>query len=243
MKLTFAAVTLAITCLAVSAEPLPLVTGNDYAPFADQKLPEGGMTVELVKAALKESKVEFAIHWQPWARGLHETRSGKFAATFPYLKTPEREQDFLYSRPIYAIEDWLFAKPNAGLDPNNLGSLEGKKICLPLGWAPAAKLVPMIKSGAIKQEQPKDISTCVRMVSAGRADFFVTDQFQGSAAIAGTGVTNVTKSSYSVGSAALYLITSKSFSQGKSLIDAFNQGLAALKKSGEFDRIVAKHTK
>ncbi|GLR11618.1 hypothetical protein GCM10007907_04080 [Chitinimonas prasina] len=225
------------------ADTFVVVTGNDYAPFADQKLPEGGMTTEIVKRALAESKAELKLDWQPWSRGLEETKAARFAGTFPYLKTPEREVEFLYSQPIYTIEDRLFAKPGSNLDAANLKTLEGKKICLPLGWAPAAKLAPMLKSGALKQDQPKDISTCVKMVQAGRADFFVTDQFQGNAALQAAGAKDISMGASTVGSATLHLIAIKSGSQSKALLDAFNNGLAALKKSGEYERIVNKHTK
>jgi polar amino acid transport system substrate-binding protein len=241
MKKATAWILLCVVLGAAHAEPFALVTGDDYAPFADQKLPEGGMTTEIVKRALSGSKVDFKIEWRPWARGLEETRIAIFAGTFPYLKTPEREKDFLYSQPIYTIEDRLFSKPGAGLDAANLKTLEGKKICLPIGWAPSAKLAPMIKSGAIRQEQPRDISTCVKMVQAGRADFFVTDQFQGNAALQGVGATDINMGSVAVGSATLHLIASKNGPQSKALIDAFDKGLAALKKSGEYERIVSKH--
>ena len=86
-----------------SAAPVQLVTGDDYAPFTDRELPQGGMLTELVQQALLQAGHQPKLSWLPWKRGYQATLRGQFDVTFPYLKTAEREADYLFSAPLYEI--------------------------------------------------------------------------------------------------------------------------------------------
>ncbi len=231
----------------VWAGPVILVSGDDYAPYADSKLPEGGMSTELVKNAFAAVNTEIKVEWRPWARGLDETRHGMFAGTFPYLKTPEREKDFLYSDVVIKIQDRAFIKAgNNKFDFNNIPSLAGTTICLPLGWTTSPRLNDMIRNEQIKVDRPRDISSCVKMVNAGRSDYFVTDEAQGTAALRSGGVPAgavVMAESAPLADNSLYLIASKNLPGSKGLLENFNKGLAAIRKNGSYDRIFKAHTK
>ena len=50
-------------------EGLRLVTGNDYKPFTDESLPEGGLANEIVKRSYDQIGVKYSIEWKPWKRG------------------------------------------------------------------------------------------------------------------------------------------------------------------------------
>ena len=227
------------------AQPIALVSGDDYKPCADSKLPEGGMSTELVKKAFAEVKQDIKVDWLPWKRGLDETKDGKFAGTFPYLRTPEREKDFLYSDVIVKIQDFPFFKSgNKKHDFSKVDSLAGSIICLPLGWAPTPKLVDMIKSKKIKVESPKDLSTCVKMVASDRADYFVTDEAQGLATVkvSGMAVGAVVMGNVALADTTLYLIASKSTPGSKEMLSSFNKGLEAIRKNGTYAKVVKAHS-
>ena len=124
--------------------------------------------------------------------------------------------------------------------------MKGSTACVPLGWSPPKKQEEAIKSGAIKKAEPKDGSTCVKMLEAERADFFVTDETQGKATIKASGVAAgavVMAAVPPLADNSLYLIVGKSFTGGKDLLVKFNKGLAALHANGSYDKIVKAHTK
>ena len=228
------------------AQPIALVSGDDYKPYADSKLPEGGMSTELVKKAFAEVKQDIKVDWLPWKRGLDETKDGKFAGTFPYLRTPEREKDFLYSDPIVKIQDFPFVKGGAKkFNFSKIETLAGSTICLPLGWAPTPKLVEMIKTKSIKVESPKDLSTCVKMVATNRADYFITDEAQGLATlkVSGLAVDSVVMTDVPLADTTLYLIASKSTPGSKEMLSSFNKGLEAIRKNGTYAKVVKAHSK
>jgi polar amino acid transport system substrate-binding protein len=228
------------------AQPVTLVSGDDYKPYADSKLPDGGMTTELVKKALAEVKQDIKVDWLPWKRGLDETKDGKFAGTFPYLRTPEREKDFLYSDPIVKIQDFPFVKGGAKkFNFSKIETLAGSTICLPLGWAPTPKLVEMIKTKSIKVESPKDLSTCVKMVATNRADYFITDEAQGLATlkVSGLAVDSVVMTDVPLADTTLYLIAGKDQPGSKALLASFNKGMEAIRKNGIYAKVVKAHSK
>ena len=65
-----------------SAAPVQLVTGDDYAPFTDRELPQGGMLTELVQQALLQAGHQPKLSWLPWKRGYQATLRGQFDATW-----------------------------------------------------------------------------------------------------------------------------------------------------------------
>lgn len=227
------------------AAPLLLTTGDDYAPYTDQELPHGGMITELVQAVFAQMKQDIRIDWQPWPRAYEEARKGVYAATFPFVRTPEREKDFLYSAPLYETRQVIFARPGSGLSATNLSSLRNKRFCVPKGWAVTPRLEPMIEQGLLTVEHPRVIGGCARMVAADRVDFFVVDALQGAQAIVEAGVagTSVVAGAEVMQANGLHLIASKTLPGSKELIGRFNSALRVLKASGAYDRIVAAHTK
>ncbi len=237
-----------VMCLAglAHANPVTLVSGNDYAPYVDSRLVEGGMVTELVKAAFAHSHQTVAMQWRPWARGIEEAKQGKFAGTFPYLRNAERAQDFLYSDEIVSVRSTAFVKTgNHRLDFYNTASLAGTTYCLPVGWAATPKLATMLASGQIKVVSPNSISECAKMVAVGRTDYFVYGDIQVAHALK-TG--DLPAGSIEMADAEplaltpLHLLASKAQPGSAKLIESFNEGLKAIRKSGLYAKIVKAHS-
>ena len=92
--------------LSASSNPLPnelhLVTGNDFKPWSDQSLPNGGVITEIVQTAFKQIGITTTIEWLPWKRGYHSVASGQYGdyGTFPYSYSSARAVNVYYSIPI-----------------------------------------------------------------------------------------------------------------------------------------------
>lgn len=225
------------------AAPLTLTSGSDYAPYTGPDLPRGGMITEIVDAAFAQMRQEIRIDWLPWPRGYSDAKKGIYAATFPYVRSPEREEDFLYSESLYEIRQVVFSRPGLRLSATDLSSFRNKRICIPKGWVATPRLVPMIAQGLLTTEHPRDIGGCARMVAADRVDFFVADVLQGAQAVAAEGImeNTVAASSEVMRADSLHLIASRSLPESQELIGKFNRALRSLKASGAYDRIVARH--
>ncbi|MEN9438501.1 MAG: hypothetical protein RIR09_3156 [Pseudomonadota bacterium] len=239
---------LCMACLAglTHAQPITLVSGNDYAPYVDSGLPQGGMVTELVKAAFAHSQREVVMQWKPWARGLEEAKQGKYSGTFPYLRNTERAQDFLYSDEVVAVRSTAFVKAgDTRFDFTNVASLAGSTYCLPVGWAATPKLAPLVASGQIKVASPNSISACAKLVALGRADYFVYGDIQVAYALKSGDLPAgniVMVKSEPLALTPLYFIASKTVPGSAQLIESFNAGLKAIRKNGLYGKIVKAYS-
>ncbi|HYD99112.1 MAG TPA: transporter substrate-binding domain-containing protein [Alphaproteobacteria bacterium] len=245
MTFRFRTFCLAAAAIVVAAPALALdfVTGPDYPPFADEKLPGGGMTTELVGAVYKALGQDAAVKFMSWKRGYEATLAGEAAGTFPYVKTPEREKEFVYSESMFDLRQLVYAHPGSGIEFNTAADLKGKKVCGAVGYAIPPELQAMVDKGELKREQPADLAGCFRLVSAGRADFVVSDEIVAKDALklAKIDMSTLKVSDKPFDTAGLYLIVGKKTAEAEKLVSQFNEGLAKLKASGEYEAIVKKY--
>ena len=230
------------TVAIATAEPLPLVTGNNYPPFTDESLPQRGMMTEIVKLAFEKSGYETAIVFRPWKRGYEETKQGKFAGTFPYIKTEERVNDFYYSDSIHITYTRIFVTQNAPIQTSQ--DLQGKRICIPLGYAVNKELAKLLADKAIRrQANPVNLQGCLKMMLSGRKDFFVINEINGWMTIQNA---YQSKAKFRTldkifHQESHYFIVPKSYPNGKDILSHFNRGLKKLRDEGILDDIVSRH--
>lgn len=239
---------LAIACLAalgmpVHADTLSVSTGNDYAPFADKNLPEGGMTAEIVKRAFAVMGDTADVVFVDWSKAYDDAKTGKYNATFPWFESAERQAAFNYSEPIFTLTQRAFMRADHKFSVGNSSALKGKTVCIPKGWTVLPFIAPLIKNGTVKQVEAPDITPCAKMVGEGKADFYLTDEIQGRQAYRSAGYTDkdMVASPEGLADSGLFLLTSKSAANGAEIIKKFNAGLRKLKETGEYGKIVKKH--
>jgi polar amino acid transport system substrate-binding protein len=223
--------------------PWRLVSGNNFIPFTDEKLPRHGMLVEVVEEALTKAQQPFTLEYLPWKRGMEDVRSGKFDATFPYIDTPTRREEMLGSEPLYIVEQRLFFHPQKPITYQDPASLKGKLYCNPLGYTPSPALKALVEQGVIPQEQPKDMSSCLKLLNAGRVDFVTMDEttFISEARKVNIPVENFTMDPTVVSYNKQCLWVPKSHLQAAEIIQRFNQALKGLQDSGAYEEIVTRH--
>lgn len=239
-KRRHAAVCLAIgfCCAGAWAESVALAAG-DYPPFVGEKLPDGGVTAAIVKAAFKRQGVDTALAFRPWKRGFVETRQGRFVGTFPYLRTPEREVEFLYSRPIYTDQFRLFVRRDDTVESD----WRNRRICVPLGYD-TSQIAGFTQAHAIHIEVPPDVSHCFKMLNGGRVDAVWVSALVGAETIASTlgqGAKVRRLDLTLVGPVHYYLIVSRSLPNARAWVERFDQGLQQIHSDGTFQRIVKRY--
>jgi polar amino acid transport system substrate-binding protein len=239
-------IVLMLCCFAktVSAYTVHLVTGNDYPPFTDETLQARGMITEIVELAFREVGYQAAITFRPWKRGYEETKKGIFVGTFPYIKTEERLKDFYFSQPINAVYTRIFVTKNSSI--TKLEDLQGKRICVPLGYGITKTIDNMLIRESIKQEgNPTNLESCLRMMLSGRKDFFIINEINGWITIK-----NIfhTKEHFRTLDTVFeevshHLIISKRYPDGEKILNLFNKGLEQLKQKNILSGVIEKHLK
>ena len=226
------------------AETIQIVTGNGYAPYADESLPNGGMSTEIVALAFREVGYNAQFTFRPWKRGYEETRKGLYAATFPYIETAERLKDFYYSDPIDHVYTRIFVRKDARI--HTLEDLEGKRICVPLGYGVAKQFTKWVqKSNRKRDDNPVELVHCLKMLQSGRKDFFVINEVTAWKAIQSTFQTREYFRTLDtvVAEESHHLIISKTFPDGEKILEQFNTGLKRLKEKNIVQAVIDRHLK
>lgn len=218
---------------------ISLVTGDDYPPFSDSAMPEGGLAIPLIKAALNNQKYTVSVAWKPWKRGYLEAKSGRYAGTFPYRSTPEREEDFLFSDPVFHLQEVIVSRKSEDFQPASYLDLMQKTLCLPIGYAPGKAVQALMDNAKVDVFRPKSMDGCFRAISRFKNLIIKTHKYLAYHQLqekelnpADFNITLMQDSSYT-----LHLIVSKQYPDSAQLIADFNKGLANIRKNGKFEKI------
>lgn len=222
------------------AEPLALVTGEDYPPFADARAPGGGLAVLLVQQVMRRMNTTATIDTAPWRRGYEETLRGRYDATFPYVRTAEREREFLYSDALFHVRQSVFMPTARRFAYRGHADLKGRRVCTPLGHAPAPVIQALIDSREAERIVAPSAASCPGLLVADRADYFIQDLRIGQALVAKAGLTRdiVAVSDPPFGISEIHLIVPRARADAAGLIARFNAALAQVRTSGDYDRLL-----
>lgn len=231
---------------AALAQPLRLATGNDYAPFADERELDGGVAIALVREAFAGAGRPVQVSFTTWARALEETRLGRFDAAAPFVPSPERQASFHYSSTLIPIDSFVMS--SAGRDPDGpltgAGS-DGRRIpraCVPLGWNAQPVLRPLLENGSVERVEAQQAGSCLKMLLAGRADYFVVNKPVAGHLIRTERLTTqqFRYSQQPVARNSLHLIIARDRPDGTALLAEFERGLALLRANGRAQTLLTR---
>lgn len=237
-RLFFCSVLWIFSITTVSAqEAVPVVTG-EFAPYTGKNLPSGGIATIIVDTALKAAGfAKTDVLWTSWTRGYTLTKVGKIAMTFPYVRNKERDQDFLFSDPIYTDRISFFVRPQ---DLNALsGAWHGMRICIPQGWI-ISLYRGFIDQFSLSLLQPDSIEDCFKMLNAKRVDIVpCTDPVAIYKIKKIFGKRNVfSASNYTYLEDKSHAMISRNWLGAEDLRQKLNIGLTKIRNSGAYARIL-----
>ena len=227
---------------AMSAEALDIrvVTGDEFPPFADRQLENGGLATDIVLKIFKSVGYEnVVIVWRSWLKGYEMTVDGEVDGTFPYAFTRTRGKDVLYSDPITSLKAYgWFLKSRSSFDTNL--DLIGKNLCLPLGHAELGYTGKLFGNGQAKRVAPPDMKTCFKLLAAGRVDSVISPRSEAVNSIAAAGLSNAEFDHIpeALSDQPLHFIVGKKNPQAEHIIAQFNAGLKQLRESGQLSTML-----
>lgn len=218
-----------------------LVTGDGYPPYSAADLPHGGMAARLVARALQMAGATAeGPTFLPWKRAMDVTGRTSVDASFPWIETEERLERFRYSDPILfkSVFGWLRADDGRAVDTE--ADIDGMRVCAPIGFAPPSEIQTLAAKGRIRIERPSDVPACFAMLARGRVDMAIAepDHARESIAARGGDAEGFRRTGLEFTGIALHLIVSRDHPQADAILGTFNRGLAALKATPEYSRIV-----
>ncbi|HEY6917665.1 MAG TPA: transporter substrate-binding domain-containing protein, partial [Tabrizicola sp.] len=242
---------------APAVKPIAFVTGNGYAPFADETLPGGGMMTQLVEMSVFRADpaipytMTFINDWQAHIDAL--LPSGAYDLSFPWIRpnceAPEtlspgdqvRCSDFVFSGPFYEIVDGFFALRSSGLAAaTDYAEFSGKRICRPEGYTTGVLDAAGLTATSVTLVRPILATDCFKALAAGEVDLVSIDAEVGDAAAARLGLTaEVEQNPQLFSLLSLHVIAHKSNARAVDLIGQLDAGLIEMYQSGEWYEIVS----
>ena len=225
-----------LACAVIAQAQIVRLATGDYPPLAGEGEPGGGLLSQVVVAAFATQGAYARVSFLPWQRGFNETRNGDYTATFPYVKNPEREVDFLFSKVLYSDNIRMFGLSSLGAKPQ----WEGKSICIPLGYN-TLQVQRFVEAHAAQLARPASMLDCFQLLQVGRvqavwASETVAEHITRPLRAAGLKYKPLfSEVDYTVD---YFLIVPKRQPDAAKVVQRFNTGLAEIRKSGLFKKIM-----
>jgi polar amino acid transport system substrate-binding protein len=237
--------------------PVRMVTGNGYAPFADESLPGGGMFTQLVEMAIFRAdpaipySMTFISDWQAHIDALLPSQA--YDISFPWIKPDcsgatmlspgdqARCDDFVFSAPFYEIVDGFFARSDSDLvTATDFAAFQGKRICRPEGFTTGVLEAVGLGMPRIELMRPTEATDCFEALAAGKVDLVSIDAEVGDSAIARLGMTGqFTQNPHLMSLQSLHVIAHKSNARAVEMVVQLDSGLVEMYESGEWYDIVS----
>lgn len=224
----------------VSGDQTARIAIGEWPPYTSEKDNDSKILERVVTEAFKLEGIDVKYEYFPWKRSYIYTLQGKYDATFPWIKSDDRNSLFyISSEPLLIEESVFFYMKDKNFNWKSLDDLKKYKVGVTIGYVQEEILR---KSGIPAEACPNEYLN-FRKLYAGRIDVYWTTKNAGYTAIrkiyGNLGAELFTHHSRSAGVFRHYVFFSKKTSDGKKFRDKFDSGLMKLKSSGEYDRIIS----
>lgn len=234
---------LLLTATAWAGEKTLTAASDPWPPFVDPSSPTQGLSLEIVRAAMKTQGYEVTIEFVPWARAEAGLKEGKYDLIPNTWKTEKRTTYLHYSEP-YAANQIKFIKLKG--DPfefTGLESLAGKVIGTVRGYGYGDQF---LSATNFERDEVVDVLNSIRKLTAvnRRIDLTLEDEIVARHTIAKADPGLLEKIEFtrnSLSENTLHVTSGLVNPKHQEIIAAFNKGLAEIRTNGTYGRIFAAY--
>ena len=212
--------------------------GDPWPVLLNPNSQQQGLLVEIVRKAYKTQGYDLKIKFVPWSRAMVMIQKKQADLLIGAWYTDERNDYLLYSDIIFASAIRFIKPRNSTFEYQGLESLKGKRIGTILSYQYNKEFLSDI---GIKRITSDSLLNNIHNLLAGRIDLTLDDHYVVKYML-DKHVVNWEKELSLVEepltSKNLYLAANRSNPKYKAIIEAFNLGLAQLKKEQRYDKII-----
>jgi polar amino acid transport system substrate-binding protein len=213
---------------------------GEWPPYASERLPHSGLLPLIVKRSLSYSGIRPTFTFMSWVDAYEKTLNGQYDISLGWLKTPDREKDMHFSKPMNYIDLRFFHSNKVEFSWDKLEELYHLRLGLVSGYSYGKKLDPRIKKKYFATTHFDSDREALLGLANNEIDIYPADANVASYLL--NQLPNAQKEKIhldeqTLNNSPIFLIQSKHH-QSKDLIAKFNHGLDALKKSGGYSKIL-----
>ncbi len=217
------------------------LTNGEWPPYMSKELEYGGLATRIVTEAFVIKGIQVKFGWFPWKRAFDYAQGGEWDGSVGWIRTPEREQHFYFSEPIFTGEMVFFHLKNYAFDWNTIRDLRGISIGATIGYgdygeafmkAEKAKSIEVHRVPTDKQNYSKLLLGRIKIFPLTREVGYnvLHKNFKPEE------VQLITHHPKPIETWSYYLILSKQTEKSQYLLRIFNEGLRQLKETGKYDQ-------
>ncbi len=230
---------LALTSSVGWAQKTLSLVSTEYPPYFASNLPEGGTVTAITRAALKAEGYDLKVIYRPWARLMNELEHGDYDGTIAIWYKAERERFITYSDSVIDNRIGFYGRRNKAIKVTNLSALRPYTIGTVRGYANP----PAFEAATLRTEVAVDDLTNLRKLAANRLDLVLIDMAQANWLI-NKSLPKAAKQLLAleppVETMPLYIGFSRSMADYEKVTADFNRGLAKIRRSGEYAKILKR---
>lgn len=234
-----------------------IVAADGLKPFSDRLHLSSGIISDVVNRAMVNAGPtgghEFlwindrTAHLDPiLSRGMADL-------SYPWMKpdcaaeaTASECTDYLYSEPMFETLVLLFRARNSGAAFAQVEDLAGQRLCYPQGMSLAglnARTAKLVRENRVTLMQPARVEECFARLVRGQADFVAINEFTGRLKLAEMGLVDQVEMILSrpLSIETLHAVAHRANPRGEAIIAAFDEGLAKMQRSGEYQQVLETH--
>jgi len=230
------------TTTSAAAEVWRVATG-ELPPYATDARPDHGIALRIIREALRTQGVEVQYTFMPWGRSLEETRAGKWDATAHWGHKPEHEKSFLLSDNVLT-EAWVVLyRAGLSLDWKEPEDLTPYAFGAIRTYTYTPEFHALFASGRIKVDWSPDDLSMLRKLAAGRIDAAILDR-NVACYLIDTHLSSAEARTIRAHPKPItenfttHVMLPKALPQSAARREVVNKGLAALRASGEYRRLL-----
>lgn len=242
---------------AATRKKITFLYADDYKPFMDRSLPNGGLLTEVVQQAMEAADPEegFSLIWvndndahlEPLiSNALLDFGVGWFKPDCEANPDAYRCKNFDFTDSTFEVLILLFTNKANPITFNNDSDIVGKTLCRPSGYFTHdldKNGRNWMLEGKITLKTPDTVKGCFDLLAEGKVDAVAINEFTGREALKDLGLKDhvIAIDTRPLSIEGQHLLIHKSHPRGQELLAEFNKGLKMIKETGEYQRIIDEH--
>jgi polar amino acid transport system substrate-binding protein len=228
-----------IGCTSALASDVVNLAIGEWPPYTSEADAHSKLLEKVVVAAFKLEGLDVKFSYFPWKRSYLKTRDGSFDGTFPWSRTPERENHFLFNKlALVTDQSVYFHLKSTPFDWATMDDLKQYKVGVTSGYKNEA----VYKTQQIVADAAPSEELNFKKLIAGRIDVYETSKIVGYSTIKKTlspdQAARFTHHPKVAEENDYYILFSRAIPNGQTLADRFDSGLRKLKASGAYAKIL-----
>lgn len=218
------------------------LTLNDYPPYMGAHIPYQGILSRLVKEAFALEGVDITLVEVPNNRSIAGPMAGLYDGTFGWAYTQERAEKLLYSDALLTFHMVFFQRKDRIIDWQTMEDLAPYAIGITKGNFVSNDFSRLQQEGRLRVDEGLDDPSGMRKLLLQRIDLFPMEKEAGQYLLASLfqpgQQRQIAVNSHTIWEVPVHLLIYRGHPQAADLISRFNRGLAKLKQSGQYERLI-----